>query len=267
MSTLFALFLGLFVIGLICRYRQIQDLYAAESQKAVQEQGQKLRSQLDGMYAGPHEYRAVDLRDFPYLDAHFYELGSEMLEARGFRVLGEVEDLTASEVIPKLRTCQRILVSHDGQLCATLTHLHPLGWMRWLQRLRLLPQNMKLVEFVQEFTDGRFLTTATTKELDTMEMPEVVMLERMSIRTHPTRALERHQERLHALQQSSDDFVPRTFRTLDDVIAAMKRATGLLAQHREEIGGGMTRQELEGAAGKKLSAREEELLEEVNQER
>src|SRR5436189_2995532 len=70
--------------------------------------GAALRARLDAVYGEPHEFAAATPAEFPEADLEFYDRVKKELEARKYRSLGDVEDLTLSRIYPQNRTFIRL---------------------------------------------------------------------------------------------------------------------------------------------------------------
>src|SRR5438067_6914327 len=81
--------------------------------------GAALRARLDAVYGTPHELVRVSPAAFPEADLEFYDRAREQFEARGYHCLGDVEDVTMSNVYPQNRTFLRLFVDAGGMIRGT----------------------------------------------------------------------------------------------------------------------------------------------------
>src|SRR5262245_30999988 len=72
--------------------------------------GAALRARLDAVYGEPHELVRVTPAAFPEADLEFYDRARSELEARKYRWLADVEDLTMTRIYPQNRTFLRLFI-------------------------------------------------------------------------------------------------------------------------------------------------------------
>jgi hypothetical protein len=224
--------------------------------------GGALRARLDAVYGEPHEFARVNPDAFPEADLEFYNRVKRDLEGRGYRSIGDVEDLTMSRIYPQNRTFLRILVDAGGMIRASAYHLHPRGVViSMLQLVQLFPRHLRVVELVTEI-QGTFLVTSNTHGVDRLEPPPEAKVERLPLGTPLAEVVSTHEKRITALLRAYPERAPVTFESYDDVIASMARAHVAMARHRQKVGG-LSRDELERLKGRPLSQTEEAFLREV----
>ena len=90
------------------------------------------RSSLVVLPEYEYEMRPARVEDFRYLDLIFYENHQRRLEQRGFRILGDMEDLSLSSAGSACRTFMRYMIDGRGSVVANIYHLVP----SWLNRLK-----------------------------------------------------------------------------------------------------------------------------------
>jgi hypothetical protein len=224
--------------------------------------GAALRARLDAVYGEPHEMAKVTPDAFPEADVEFYDRAKRELEARGYRWLVDIEDLTMSRIYPQNRTFLRVLVDAGGMIRASAYHLHPRGVViSLLQLVQLFPRHLRVVELVTEI-QGTFLVTANTHGVDRLEPPPEAKVERMPLATSLAEVVSRHEKRITELLRAHPERAPTAFEGYNDVLASMARAHVVMARHRQRVGG-LSRDELERLKGRPLSATEEAFLREV----
>lgn len=224
--------------------------------------GGALRERLDAVYGEPHELAPVDATGFPEADHAFYARAKELLEARGFRCLGDVEDRTMTRIYPENRTFLRLFVDGGGMIRASAYHLHPRGVVvSLLQLVQLWPRHLRVVELVTEIR-GTFLVTSNTHGVDRLEPPPEAKVERLKLETPVDAIVARHQARITDFVKAYPERQPVAFESTDDVLASIARAHVVMARHRQRVGG-LSRDELERLKGRPLSATEEQFLREV----
>jgi hypothetical protein len=226
--------------------------------------GQRVRDQLDTLYAGDHEYARVSSAAFPDADLAFYDSASAELEQLGFRRLADIEDLTVSRVYPEQRTFIRVLTDQGSAVRAGVYHFRPRGGLVWiLQLLRQVPRHVRVVELVSEIPTGRFLSTSNTKGIDRLEPPPEVRVERFEAATPISALVAHHQARLQQLVRTQPDRVPAQFVSYEDVLASVQRGNQVASRWRQKVGR-LTRDELERMqGGRPLNDAEEAFLREV----
>jgi len=224
--------------------------------------GMALRARLDAVYGEPHELAKVTPDAYPEADLEFYDRVKRELEARGYRFVADVEDLTMTRIYPQNRTFLRLCVDSGGMIRASAYHLHPRGAViSLLQLVQLFPRHLRVIELVSEI-HGTFLVTSNTHGVDRLEPPPEAKVERLPLATSIDDVVATHEKRITELLRQHPERTPVTFETYDDIVASMARAHVAMARHRQKVGG-LSRDELERLKGRPLSATEEAFLREV----
>jgi hypothetical protein len=224
--------------------------------------GAALRARLDAVYGEPHELVRVSPAAFPEADLDFYDRARHELEARRYRWIADVEDLTMTRIYPQNRTFLRLFVDAGGMVRASAYHLHPRGVViSLLQLVQLFPRHLRVLELVSEI-QGTFLVTSNTHGVDRLEPPPEARVERMPLGTPLAEIVARHEVRITELLRAHPARTPVSFESLDDLLASMARAHVMMARHRQKVGG-LSRDELERLKGRPLSPTEEAFLREV----
>jgi hypothetical protein len=226
--------------------------------------GQRVREQLDALYAGEHEYARVTPAAFPDADLAFYDRAGAQLERMHFRRLADIEDLTVSRVYPDQRTFIRVLIDEGGVVRAGVYHFKPRGGLMWLlQVLGQVPRHVRVIELVTEVATGRFLSTSNTKGVDRLEPPPEMRVERLEPDASIEDVVARHRARVQQHVRAHPDRVPVQFVRYEDVLASVQRGNQASARWRQKIGR-LTRDELERMqGGRPLNEAEEAFLREV----
>ncbi|MBS1117943.1 MAG: hypothetical protein H6Q90_171 [Deltaproteobacteria bacterium] len=224
--------------------------------------GAALRARLDAVYGEPHELARVSPAAFPEADLEFYDRARSELEARRYRWLADVEDLTMSRIYPQNRTFLRLFVDAGGMIRASAYHLHPRGVViSMLQLVQLFPRHLRVIELVSEI-QGSFLVTSNTHGVDRLEPPPEAKVERMPLSTSLADVVNAHEKRITELLRLHPERTPTAFESFEDVLASIARAHVVMARHRQKVGG-ISRDELERLKGRPLSPSEEAFLREV----
>ena len=178
------------------------------------------------LFQGTHEYVPVQPSAFARLDEGFYDAVRNELTREGFTFLGDVENVTASAQMPKMRTFIRAMSGDYGAIIAGCYHVVLRGWQAPLQWLGAVPRRLQVLDLETELSDGTWVVTSNTLNLDTTpEQPEVAML-RLPLQTPRDELLRTHRERLLAALAERDVQVERAF-TLDEALAAVDRLQAL----------------------------------------
>jgi len=226
--------------------------------------GAALRARLDAVYGEPHELVQVSPAAFPEADLDFYDRAKKELEAKSYRWLADVEDLTLSRIYPQNRTFLRLFTDAGRMIRASAYHLHPRGVVvSLLQLVQLYPRHLRVIELVSE-VNGTFLVTSNTHGVDRLEPPPEAKVERLPLNTKVLDVVAKHEGRITEYLRAHPERTPVNFETLEEVLASIGRAHVAMARYRQKVGG-LSRDELERLKGRPLNAAEEAFLREVQQ--
>lgn len=206
--------------------------------------GRKLREDLDAAFSSGHEFVSVSADDYRDLDLQFYAQRLHEMEQEGFGWVDDVEDLTLSRQFPGNRTFQRILVTPDGKMRASIYHLKPRGLLyRILTTLRLVPKEYYTVELATEFSGGYTLVTNNTKGVPILDMPPQLDILVVAPDTTTSEIVNLHLRRVeHFLEQKpEEEFYPAVSR--EQILSAVQRILIMCERFRKERG--YTMEELE----------------------
>lgn len=187
-------------------------------------------------------FAPADPADFPGLDHAFYDAVQADLEARGYRLLGDLENQTLTRAEPLRPAYIRLLTSADGRVQVALRHACLPAGRRVLTRLfhalGLAPKGpleRHGLSIATELSDGTFLSTSNAYEMDTGldEVPSVHVYELLGTATLDE-LLATHAEQLRARLDAGLRAVPA--HTLDDVLAAIHRFHAKVNAHRQAVG-------------------------------
>ena len=132
-----------------------------------QELAQKLLKTMQALYTDQHTFQHVDCKTFRHVDQKFYQHTQKMLEKLGFRQIADIEDVTVSQTKISHRTFIRVLLSSDRTIMGAC-YQFPLSWLvRLFQWIGLAPKGGKVIDLESELSDGSFLVTTNTLEMDT----------------------------------------------------------------------------------------------------
>lgn len=206
------------------------------------------------MFSGPHERRKADLAEFPGLDVAMYERTTAELEALGFTVLGDVEDMTLARTMVNPRAPGRYLLSADGTVHAGILQLRFSPLIRIMATL-FAGRNPDLVMMQMRFTDGSVLIAQRcSPKLVDHEPPEIT-----AVAVDPHHSLAEMHEAVTALLAARPDLVPVPMRSLDDVLETDRYIDALRREYRLKVGlhvaADLLRQGMDGQAAKQEIAR------------
>ncbi len=237
--------------------------YVHERRKAVGHAADKLATAMTIAFTDEHTYRVATAQDFAGLDHAFYATATAELERAGFARIADVVDETMRRAFPNLRNVGRVLLGDGGRTRAIVMDTRALGRLRLFQLVGLIPRKLSYVEVVTEVEGaGRFVSTASTLGLDRLSLPDSIAVERLPPGTPPTELVDRHRERLAAMQR--EVFV--VMRDAADLFQSVQRSNLVLARHREAVGP-LTEDELKALTGRPLRDHERELLDAITRSR
>jgi hypothetical protein len=227
--------------------------------------GRRLRAELDALYGGEHEYARVSPAAFPDADMAWYDRATAEFEAKGWKRLADIEDLTVSRVYPDRRTFLRVFVDGGGITRAAIYHIRVRGPGSLWQMVSSAQRDLHLIEVVSEVARGRFLSTSNTRALDKLSVPKDYDVERLEQGTALAAVIARHHARLaeHIKRRGADAPAPQW--SWEDVLASIQRGHIVIAKHRQAVGG-LSRDEVERFTGRPLNPIEEVFLREVRGE-
>jgi hypothetical protein len=191
-----------------------------------------------------HEYATVDGKTFKHLDQGFYERGQGFLEARNFRWVGDVENLTLRSAHKGPRTFLRVFVHPGASTMAALYHFRA----PWLVRL-LGAKDAKVLDLETWFADGTFVCTGNAEMAGKLKSPPGVDELQMAAASSWESVVDAHEQRINLQLQRHPGVMPVAVKDLADVLRAQEELQRLKGQHRQETG--ITKDELEGIMGGK----------------
>jgi hypothetical protein len=217
---------GLSLFGKLMR----RGVGAGEDDRSTAENIHNLQK---GMYAGPHEYRDADDAELRGLDPAFYERTTVALRQLGFRVVGQIVDVTAERVTPWARGVVRCLLDTGGTVTAGVYNVKLRGWYRLFQIFGALSRDLRTIDLETELSDGQFVTTSTAG--DAALASEFTGVHR---RFYPKDVgvadlVERHREHVtEAVAACAQGVHPVALRNFRDVRASQERLQVLKSAHR-----------------------------------
>jgi hypothetical protein len=201
---------------------------------------------IESTYQSSHDYVPAETRAFRHLDLTFYERTSKLLTAKGFVMLGDVEDRTITNtphgvLMPVMIRCLR---SANGTVTAAIYHprIRPI-WLRVLLFvLRKTPG--KVVDMETECDDGSFVVTTNAAAAAAIDVPALIETEYLPATARAQDVLQRHSVRVSAHLAARPGVQARVITTHAQMVAMQNRMNALKAAFRGEVGG-ITKAELD----------------------
>lgn len=216
------------------------------------------------LYAGPHVRRVVDADEVRRLglDAAFYEAETREMERLGFRHVADYVDETNATAVPGARAVLRALLSRDGATMAATYDVRFGGWMRLLQLVRLLPNDLRCTEFEVELDDGSFVCTGNAFEASKAADFPNVSRRFLPARTPTADVYAEHGRHVAEVLAARPDASPIVHRDLRDLWAAQDRLELMKSRHRNSRDYDVAAS-LERVAGRPLRGAEREMADEA----
>jgi hypothetical protein len=187
-----------------------------------------------------HEYREMSIKDYPSLDAGFYESTTRELEAQGFRILGDIENTTIGEATGA-RSPMRVMAD---ETCSIVGYCADVYSPKTKRRL-------KLIDFTTEFSDGHFLMTNNSTVSERFYRPPQMDVSHIPNPVSATELLSIHRRRVEEFHSQNPKIDPKVFNSVQHVIEGWSRSRALRVAFRKTLTVGELRQEVERASGVK----------------
>jgi hypothetical protein len=220
----------------------------------------KILNQQKAIYSGTLEYADTSPRDFPWLDAAFYDDASSKMAQAGFRCVGDFECLTISKQFPNMRTFLRCFVGDAGTTMAAAYHVKMRGVMRLFALLRVVAKDIYTIEFESEFSDHTFLTTNNCAGLNPfVDYPGITTHQHSPSTPFEELLADHRKEVQHIVSQR--EVTPVRVATKQDLLASQDRMHALKSAGAKGRGY-VTQDQFEAMAGGKLSDGQRSFVEE-----
>ena len=216
------------------------------------------------LYSTRHNFHTVSPSDFPDLDIAYYDRMQAWFTHHGFRHMGDIEDTTLSQKMPRARAFIRCMLSTDGAIAVGIYDIRLRGLFRLMQIVGLLSRNMKTIDIETEFSDGTFITTSNCLGDDPTTPPPEIHKRLHPRDTSPDELLWSHQGAVRQAVDSRPGLSALSFSTLDEMLESQHRQQELKNAHQASIGY-MDRQELMKIADGKSTAAAEAVADEIEQ--
>jgi hypothetical protein len=206
----------------------------------------QLLASIEATYVPTHQYVPADPAQFRHLDLQFYDRALAELQASGYRLAGDVEDLTISYAPHNImkRVMIRTMLSRDGTVMAAAYDPK----LKWIWRILLTILRLKpkpVLDFETEFDDGGFFVTSNAQAAAAMQPPPLICTEYFPAGTPACILQAFHTEGVQAYAALTGAS-PRTIASHAELVEAQNRMNAIKSAHRNELGG-IAREELERA--------------------
>jgi len=208
-----------------------------DQKEAVERLGESVKT----LSIAQFEYISVEAAKFKHLDLAFYDHGRRHLEALGYRLLDDQENVTLRRR-SGISTFIRILVSGDQTTMADFYHFVP----KFKSRL-LGAKSAKVLDLETWFSDGCFVCTSNAEMAGKLESPPAIDALRMPAGTPWDTLLQAHQNRIAQYLAAHPGVEAVKLAGLADVRRAQDEQQRIKAEFRKRIG--LSKTELERFAG------------------
>src|SRR5688500_5561608 len=172
------------------------------------------------LYAEQHEFRTVRPDEIRGLDLAFYDRTEQFFRSQQFKLLADVEDVTATREFPKMRTFLRVMSGDGGATQLAFYHIKMRGFYRLLQTFGVLPKNLKMIDLETEMSDGTFIVTANSQGSDTTGAVPGVARFQHPLDTPPGDLLKMHREQVQQSCRRDPALQPVRVGTIQEMIAS-----------------------------------------------
>jgi hypothetical protein len=224
-GTLLMLPLILLLIGaVVLRY------FLGRLGKELDQSTKVMLDNAKAMYDRIHDFRPATDEDFTKVDRDAYEQTTRDFADAGFRQLGDLVDQTI-EQLGQTGPPMRIMSSADGTTVAALYHFnHPN-----VPPSQDAPATL-ICDLTSEFSDGTFLVTSNTEELDQLTAPPRIQRRQLPLETATQMHRARHETEKQKLLAAKIGATCIAVSTLDDAIEMAKRQQAIKNEYRKSIG-------------------------------
>jgi hypothetical protein len=202
----------------------------------VKRSARKVLDTMEQAYGQPHEYRRVDPSEFPWADQEFYDQSRAFLEARGFRFIADLEDVTLSKQFRSMRTYVRVLLSENGTVSAAVYDIKPRGVMAVLRWVGLFPKDARTLDLETALTDGTFVTTSNVYGVDTTPDVPGIYSWKYPRETPWDDLLETHRRAVDYHLTVQPDVAPIRMNGYEDLLDMQHRMNEIRTKYREGVG-------------------------------
>ena len=243
------------VLGIVATVAIVFIAICIAENMMIRRGAKKTLTRMETIYLGAHEYIPADCHNFSGLDIGFYDETAAVLQKENFVQAGDVENLTATNAFPCMRTFIRNLISDDGITSAGLYYINPRGLSGLFIKLLLRFKSRGYVDFETELRcfktvqspDGQeqreessvFITTSNADMAAKMKQPSQFDSCYLPSDTPVKTVLKNHLERVETIRKNlnadSGDYLMK-FKSLQDILDLQNRMELLKAEYRRQIG-------------------------------
>lgn len=188
-----------------------------------------------------HEYAPARADDFSHLDLAWYDRSRQTLEALGFTLLQDVQNLTVDRA-GGTRTLLRLFASRDGTAMACLYHLKP-GWFARVVGAKAT----QVLDVDTQFANGEWVCTSNAESAGAIHQPTSINALYLAAATPQPLVIEAHQKRVSAYVQQHPGVAAVRVASAEDVFRAQNALQAIKSAFR--AGRGLSRDELQQMAG------------------
>ena len=163
----------------------------------------------------------VDAGKFNTLDLDFYNAISSNLIRNQFRFIGDFEEPDVKKRNPTVLFFSRLLISADDTINATIYHL------------KIGKSNLKITEFITEFTSGAVLISSNNFLNSKIEYPNDI--EYSYCNTESAEDLLKHHKKVLKKLQAINTIDIKKIKNLDELVEQGKRIKRKGSQFRQSI--------------------------------
>lgn len=199
-----------------------------------QELAQELLNTMQSIYVPQHTFQPVDAKTFRKVDQKYYQRTQTTLEKLGFHKIADIEDVTVTQVNPANRTFIRVFLNSDRTIVGACYHF-PLSWLvRLFQWIGLAPRGGKVIDLETELSDGSFVVTSNSLEMDTTADVPGVHRQQFPHNTTAEILLQQHRTKLRAFIQQG--IQPLRQNNYAEIEAAQHRLQAIKSGYRTSVG-------------------------------
>lgn len=195
------------------------------------------------LYGRAHEWREASSLEYARLKLAFYDDCQADLEAAGFKVLGDIEDVTLAETRENPHTFRRVMASRDR---STVAEFWQVNFTPWKQLFRMAAKGLgdgRFCRIYSEAEDGRVFGVERSPVKCREIEPDGVTIRYADGKAGADELWTRFVGDFEEYKKEHTDFTARGFKFLDEVIASEKRQQEKRVALRRRIGL-VTREEL-----------------------
>lgn len=217
----------------------------------------KIKKASDDLQKEKALFRASP-KDYPHLDAAWYDERERDLRKIGFRLIGNLG-------MEGVHSYVRASASSDGHECVGFYHFKFPG-MRGLMMRLLGIKDQYVIEATTSFSDGSIETTTTASENVLLSVPEPLNRVHIDPDSSARRVAMVHSERVATILAERPGLDVIRVRTFEDLVAAAQREEELKRAHYAATGG-IGREDLERLGGPEHRGIAHEVYDEIEKMR